>query len=147
MLDFAVKDCDPDTGDVDDEAYPDTYELEELEVTLSDLMMPVDKPNFGSAWEELADACASDETYELPMDGIEDAVTKIVAHMGMKACEKSDRPKSGKNTHTLYLSGVYVGGHQVLARARLAYDDQITLQLEVRGTDDETTTLVASSVG
>merc|ERR1719272_648623 len=147
VLDFSVKDCDPETGDVDEEAYPDTYELEELEVSLSDMMLPVDKPNFGAAWEELADECASDETYELPMDGIDDAVTKIVAHMGMKPCEKSDRAKSGKNTHTLYLAGVYVGGHQVLARAKLVYDDQITLQLEVRGTDDETTALVASSVG
>ena len=81
------------------------------------------------------------------MDGILDAVTKIVAHMGMKACEKSDTPKSGKNTHTLYLAGVYVGGHQVLARARLAYAENITLQLEVRGTDGDTTVMIASSVG
>jgi len=111
-------------------------------------MMPVDKPNFGSAWDELAEAASQEETYELSsMESIEDAVAQITSHLGMKACEKSDRPKPGKNTHSLYLAGVYVGGHTVLARARLAFDDGVTLQLAVRCTDEEVCTLVASAVG
>jgi coatomer protein complex subunit gamma len=111
-LDFIVKDCDPETGDVDDEGYPDSYALEDLDVSMADMMQPVDKPNFGAAWEELSDAHSAEETYELSsMTGIEDAVTKISAHLGMRACEKSDKVKSGKSTHSLYLAGVYAGGH------------------------------------
>jgi coatomer protein complex subunit gamma len=156
QLDFTVKDCDPETGDVDEDGYPDQYEIDELEVSLSDMMQAVDKPNFGSAWDELADASAAEETYELPFEGIEQAIEKIIAHMGMKACEKSDKVKEGKRTHTLYMSkrthtlymsGVYVGGHTVVARARLAFDENVTLNLEVRGTDEETTELIATSVG
>jgi len=147
-MDFTVKDCDPDTGDVDDEGYPDTYALEEIVVSIADMMQPVDKPNFGAAWEELADSAAAEETYELSsMDGIEDAVTKITAHLGMKACEKSDKVKSGKNTHSLYLAGVYASGHDVLIRAKLAFDDGVTLQLSVRSSDEDVCQLVAGAVG
>jgi coatomer protein complex subunit gamma len=147
-LDFIVKDCDPETGDVDDEGYPDSYALEDLDVSMADMMQPVDKPNFGAAWEELSDAHSAEETYELSsMTGIEDAVTKISAHLGMRACEKSDKVKSGKSTHSLYLAGVYAGGHEVLARARLAYDEGVTLQLAVRSSDEEVCALVSSAVG
>jgi len=146
QLDFTVKDCDPETGEVDEDGYPDQYEIDELEVSLADMMLAVDKPNFGGAWDELADDAAAEETYELPFEGIEQAIEKIIGHMGMKACEKSDKVKEGKRTHTLYMSGVYVGGHTVVARARLAYDENVTLNLEVRGTDEETTELIATSV-
>eukprot|EP00039_Didymoeca_costata_P018561 m.333994 g.333994 ORF g.333994 m.333994 type:complete len:867 (-) comp17263_c0_seq1:57-2657(-) len=147
-LDFIVKDCDPDTGDVDEEGYPDSYELEDLEVTISDFMQPVDKPNFGAAWEELAEDIEEEETYELSsMEGIEDAVEKILAHLGMRACEKSDRVKSDKNTHTLYMAGMFVGNHNVLARAKLAYDAGVTLQLQVRCQDEDICKLVSSAVG
>ena len=64
----------------------------------------------------------------------------------MKPCEHSDRVKSGKSTHVLYLAGVFIGGHQVMARARLAYDEGVTLKLSVRSTDEAACELVASAV-
>lgn len=146
-LDFIVKDCDPDTGDVDDEAYPDEYKLDDVELSLGDFMMPVDKPNFAAAWKELDEAAEKEETFELSnMTDIEDAVSKIVGFLGMRPCEKSDRVKAGKNTHTLYLAGVYVGGYDVLARCRLAYDEHVTLKLMVRSTHEEVAELVGSAI-
>jgi len=105
-LDFVVKDMDPDTGEVDEDGYQDTYALDDVEISVADYMMPVDKPNFAAAWKELDDAPgAAEETLELPaLEDIEDAVTKIVGLLGMKPCEKSDRVKAGKNTHVLYLA-------------------------------------------
>lgn len=148
-LDFVVKDCDPDTGDVDEDGYDDTYALDDVEISVADFMMPVDKPNFAAAWKELDDAPGTvEETYELPsLEDIEDAVSKITGLLGMKACEKSDRVKAGKNTHVLYLAGVYVGGINALVRARLAFDDAITLKLAVRSEDEELATLICQTVG
>jgi len=147
-LDFVVKDCDPETGEVDDGEYPDTYALEDIDVSISDMMLAIEKPNFGAACEELAGAAESEDTYDLSsMDDIEDAIAKIIPLFGMKPCEKSDKVKSGKNTHSLYLSGVYAGGHTVLARARLAFDAGVTLQLAVRSEDEDTCELIQSAVG
>jgi coatomer protein complex subunit gamma len=53
-LDFIVKDCDPETGDCDEEGYEDTYTLEDVQLQLADIMQAVEKPNFAAAWEELA---------------------------------------------------------------------------------------------
>lgn len=103
--------------------------MEAVEVTLSDLMLPVNKPNFAAAWDALDGKFAAEDTFELSSaSGLEDAVTKLVAFLGMQPCEKSDKVNADKATHVLYLSGVYVGGHEVLARAKLAFDGVVTLQ-------------------
>jgi hypothetical protein len=44
------------------------------------------------------------------------------------------------------LQGVYVGGVSVLARARLAYDESVTLKLAVRSESDELATLICSAL-
>jgi coatomer protein complex subunit gamma len=62
-LDFVVKDCDPETGECDEEGYEDTYTLEGVTLAMADLMRPVDKPNFGVAWEELAVRAAGCATF------------------------------------------------------------------------------------
>eukprot|EP00054_Salpingoeca_dolichothecata_P036912 m.9153 g.9153 ORF g.9153 m.9153 type:complete len:869 (-) comp7141_c0_seq1:143-2749(-) len=146
-LDFIVKDCDPDTGEVDEEGYPDEYALEDIELGLTDLMQGVNKPNFAAAWEELEGQAESDETYELPMGSLEEAVTKISEFLGMQACEKSHKVNPSKNSHNLYLAGVYVGGHDVLAQAKLTFDGAVQLQLQVRSTDENTCDMVASCIG
>jgi len=146
-LDFIVKDCDPETGDIDEEGYPDNYEVDEVEVKVSDLIQPVDKPNFAAAWKELDDAESNEDTFELPsMEGIEDAVAKLISILGMKPCENSHKVKSGKNTHVLYLAGIYLGGDVVLARAKLAFDEGITLKLAVRSDNEDACAQVFSLV-
>ena len=63
--------------------------------------------------------------------------------MGMQPCERSDRVPDGKASHTLYLAGVYRGGHDVLVRAQMALGGSaadpssraITMQLTIRSTD------------
>mmetsp|Transcript_5976 Transcript_5976/g.15229 ORF Transcript_5976/g.15229 Transcript_5976/m.15229 type:complete len:870 (+) Transcript_5976:19-2628(+) len=139
-LSYVVKDLDPDTGEVDEEGYPDVYQIEDLTLTMADFMMPLDKPNFAAAWKELDDADNQEGTFSLPqMADIEEAVVKICGLFGMKACERSDRVKAGKNTHVLYLAGMFVGGFTVLARARLAFDEDVTLKFAVRSENEDLT--------
>ena len=65
----------------------------------------------------------------------------------MQPCERSDKVQEGKSAHTLYLAGVFRGGHDTLVRARLALQDTVTMQISVRSTNAEVSELIASSVG
>lgn len=92
---YLVRDCDPNTGEPDDDGYDDEYvvcefsksvhtdengkfisghsslnvlfpsQLEDLEVTVADHIQKVLKPNFGAAWEEIGDENEKEETFAL----------------------------------------------------------------------------------
>ncbi len=72
----------------------------------------------------------------------------------MQACERSDKIPDGKASHTLYLAGVYRGGHDVLVRAKMALGgtssdpgaQAITMQLTIRATDESAVQVVASAI-
>ena len=67
--------------------------------------------------------------------------------MGMQPCERSDKVPEGKSSHTLYLAGVFRGGHEVLVRAKLALGDGVTMQLAVRSVDPHVSEIIAGAVG
>nr|CAD7411236.1 unnamed protein product [Timema cristinae] len=175
MLNFVVKDCDPSTGLPDsDDGYDDEYivsnifyitdmvgqhptdnktgtlccQLEDVEVTLRDQTQKVSKANFGSAWEEAVNYHELEDTYALSsMGSLEEAVKSIISFLGMQPVERSDKVVEGKSSHTLYLAGLFRGGHDVLVRAKLALGDGVTMQLTVRSTDPDIAELVTSAVG
>lgn len=76
-----------------------------------------------------------------------EAVKNIITFMGMQPCERSDKVPEGKSAHTLWLSGVYRGGHDVLVRSKLAMGDGVTMQITVRSTDPSASEVIASAVG
>ena len=65
----------------------------------------------------------------------------------MQPCERSDKVPDGKSSHTLYLAGVYRGGHDVLVRSKLALNDGVTMQITVRSTDAYASEVLAAAVG
>lgn len=68
--------------------------------------------------------------------------------MGMQPCERSDKIPEGKSSHTLYLAGVYRGGHDALVRAKLALSDNgVTMQLTVRSSDPDASEVLATAIG
>ncbi|XP_071960744.1 coatomer subunit gamma-2-like [Antedon mediterranea] len=144
---FLVKDCDPTTGEPDDDGYEDEYVLEDLEVMVSDYMQRVMKPNFGASWDEIGDENEVEETYALASKTLEDAVKNVISFLGMQPCERSEKVPEGKSSHSLYMAGVYRGGHNVVVRARLALQDTVTMQITVRSTESTVSEVVASSVG
>ncbi|XP_046391751.1 coatomer subunit gamma [Ischnura elegans] len=155
-LKFLVKDCDPATGQPDsEEGYDDEYILEDIEVSLADHMRKVTKGNFASAWEEASTGLSADpptqfeleDTYSLS-GNLEEAVRNIIRFMGMAPCERSDRVPEGRSAHTLLLSGVFRGSHEVLVRSKLALvGDGVTMQLTVRATNPEVAELITMTVG
>jgi coatomer protein complex subunit gamma len=85
---------------------------------------------------------------------IVECVKKIISYMGMQPCERSDKIPEGKGSHTLYLAGVYRGGHDVLVRAKMALGgtsadpgaQAIMMQLTIRSTDESAVQVIASAV-
>ncbi|NXK88158.1 COPG2 protein, partial [Formicarius rufipectus] len=145
---FTVRDCDPNTGVPEEDGYEDEYVLEDLEVTVSDHIQKVLKPNFAAAWEEVGDDFEKEETFALSSTKtLDEAVNNIIKFLGMQPCERSDKVPENKNSHTLYLAGVYRGGCDVLVRSRLALGDGVTMQVTVRSKDETSVDVILASVG
>ncbi|XP_058047821.1 coatomer subunit gamma-2 isoform X2 [Ahaetulla prasina] len=145
---FTVRDCDPNTGVPDDDGYEDEYVLEDLELTLSDHIQRILKPNFAAAWEEVGDDYEKEETFALStIKSLDEAVNNIVKFLGMQPCERSDKVPENKNSHTLYLAGMFRGGLDVLVRARLALGDGVTMQVTVRSIVETPVDVILASVG
>ncbi|KAM9389574.1 coatomer subunit gamma-2 [Phaethornis superciliosus] len=145
---FTVRDCDPNTGVPEDDGYDDEYVLEDLEVTVSDHIQKVLKPNFAAAWEEVGEDFEKEETFALSsIKTLDEAVNNIITFLGMQPCERSDKVPENKNSHTLYLAGVYRGGCDVLVRSRLALGDGVTMQVTVRSKEETPGDVILASVG
>uniref|UniRef100_A0A8C7ZA84 Coatomer subunit gamma n=1 Tax=Oryzias sinensis TaxID=183150 RepID=A0A8C7ZA84_9TELE len=145
---YLVRDCDPNTGEPDDDGYDDEYVLEDLEVTVADHIQKVLKPNFGAAWEEVGDEFEKEETFALAsVRTLDEAVNNIISFLGMQPCERSDKVPENKNSHVLFLAGVFRGGHDVLVRARLALADGVTMQVTVRSSEETVVDVILASVG
>ncbi|XP_063797227.1 coatomer subunit gamma-1 [Pseudophryne corroboree] len=148
MLKFTVKDCDPNTGEAEDEGYDDEYVLEDIEVTVVDHIQKVLKPNFGAAWDEVGDEFEKEETFNLStIKTLEDAVGNVIRFLGMQPCERSDKVPENKNAHSLYLAGVFRGGHDILVRAKLVLTDTVTMQVTARSKEEYPVDAIMASVG
>ncbi|KAI3388033.1 hypothetical protein SNEBB_007195 [Seison nebaliae] len=118
-LKFVVHDCDPVTGKVDDDpGYDDEFNAGKIELTLADNIHKVNKLNFDSAWNSLANELKN--IIALESKSIPEAVGDIIKFIGMQPCEHTEKVSSDKITHMLLLSGVFRGGHSILAKCRLA---------------------------
>ena len=84
---------------------------------------------------------------------------QIIEHLGLQPCDRTEQmPQEGKSSHQLLLSGVFRGGHDVLARCKLARltananiqtpgEQGITLQIIVRSSDPTISRVVADAIG
>ena len=128
-------------------------QLEDLEITLRDQIRGFGGRNFdfSGAWEAAAarNFVTHEQIFALGQNvtTLEEAIQSLLVFLGLEPVERSDRVKSGATQHTLLLSGVFRGGKEVLARAKLALTDQVTMQLTVRSQDPDIAELIISSVG
>merc|ERR1712110_889267 len=121
---------------------------EDMELTVADYVQRTMKANFAAAWEELGPTNELEDTYQLSnMKTLEEAVKQVSQYLGLQACERSDKVAEGKSAHTLFLAGVFRGGHEVLVRAKLALSEGVTMQLTVRSEDADVAELITSTIG
>jgi coatomer protein complex subunit gamma len=150
-LHFNVTNVDPATGEDEGDSFEEEYPLEDLEVTTADFMAKVSVPDFRKSWEMIGSDNEVLEKFALQFQSLEDAVAAVVGFLGMHPCDGTgsikEATKSAGKPHMLHLSGVFVGGTNVLARAQLAKDPAgVLLKIAVRSGDGAVSRLVADCI-
>ncbi|EGF78626.1 hypothetical protein BATDEDRAFT_35627 [Batrachochytrium dendrobatidis JAM81] len=148
-LKFVVKDCDPNTGEPDEEGFDDEYLLEDVEITLSDYMLPTYVADFDRAWNDAGEAGQVIEAYALTaVKGILQAVKSTCDMLGMQALNGCDNVSEKATTHAMMMAGTFVNGVQVLTKARMAFDPSsgVSMEICVRSQDADISARVANAI-
>ncbi|KAL7551693.1 hypothetical protein ACHAWF_015374 [Thalassiosira exigua] len=151
VLRFGVIQVDPKSGEDESDPFDEEYPLEELELATSDFMAKVPVPDFRQAWEEVGNLNEVLEKFALQFKKQEDAVAAVIDFLGMQPCDGTGHVKpgeGGKKPHMLHLSGVFVGGTNVLARAQVAAGASagVLLKIAVRSDDPGVSRMVADCI-
>lgn len=83
---FVVKDCDPTTGEPDEEGYEDEYQVEDLDLLTSDYIRPTYVSNFEQEFSSYEEGEAI-ETLALDREkapSLQAACTAIIDLLGMQ---------------------------------------------------------------
>jgi coatomer subunit gamma len=150
-LRFTVVQVDPATGEEEGDTFEEEYPLEDLEISTSDFMAKVAVPDFRKAWETTGNEGEVLEKFALQFKKLEDAVSAVIDFLGMQPCDGTASVKAttpGK-PHMLHLSGVFVTGQQVLARAQVAMQGDtggVVLKIAVRSEDAAVSRIVADCI-
>lgn len=108
--------------------------------------------DFSAAWDAAAAKgfTKMEETFALgpSVNSLEGAIRSLTGFLGLDAVEQTNKVPANAAAHNLLLSGIFRGGKEVLARARLALsDNQVTMQLSVLCPDPDVAGLIICSVG
>jgi len=148
-LKFVSKEIDPSTGEADESGYDDDYQVEDIEVATADFVRKTYVSNWEDKWNEVGDEFEVVETYSLStMKSLQDAVKEIGDFLGMGAAERTDQVASKKTKHILLLTGEFLGGIPVVARARMKFTEGQGVQMELttRSKSDDVSMAIVSSI-
>jgi coatomer protein complex subunit gamma len=152
-LKFTVVQVDPTTGEVegDEDGYEEDYALEELDLNTNDYMAKVSFPDFRQKWEEVGNEGEVIEKYSLQFKKLSEALKAVVDFLGMQPCDNTGVISSNdasKKSHTLHLSGMFIGNITVLVRAQLQLDEStgVILKMAVRSESHEISSLVSDCI-
>jgi len=153
-LHFKVVQVDPATGEVegDENGYDEEYPLEDLELTTSDFMAKTSVGDFRRAWDQTGSDGEVLEKFALQFKKLEDAVVAVTDFLGMQPVDGTGVVPAGdgpRRSHTLHLSGMFLGNVSVLARAQLQMEDTsgaVVLKIAVRSENKDISQLVAECI-
>ncbi|KAI9363191.1 adaptin N terminal region-domain-containing protein [Pilaira anomala] len=148
-LKFVVKDCDPTTGEPDEEGYEDEYQVEDLDLLTSDYIRPTYVSNFEEEFASYADGEAI-ETLALDREkapSLQAACTAIIDLLGMQPLDDTALPRN-PNVHTLTMAGTFLTGEKVLARCRMTFNSTsgVAFEMAVRSEDPTISQIVLSAI-
>ncbi|KAL2223151.1 putative coatomer subunit gamma [Thermoascus aurantiacus ATCC 26904] len=148
-LKFTSKEIDPTTGEPEEGGYEDEYQVEDLDLTGSDYVIPAFAGSFDHVWEQTgANGEEASETLQLSnVKGISDATEQLILTLSLQPLEGSDVPLSN-STHTLKLYGKTVSGGRVAALVKMAYSSKtgVTTKITVRAEEEGVAATILASV-
>jgi len=149
ILKFTSKEIDPTTGEPDANGYEDEYEVEDLELTGSDYVIPAFAGSFDHVWEQTgANGEEALETLQLAnVKSLADATEQLAKTLSLQPLDGTDVVLS-TSTHTLKLYGKSITGGKIAALVKMAYSAKsgVTLRISVRSEEKGVAPLIISSV-
>lgn len=167
-LKFTSKEIDPTTGEPEENGYEDEYQVEDLELTGSDYVIPNFAGSFDHVWEQTgANGEEVSETFQLSnvksiagkliafgewrermvLTLYADATEQLTAALSLQPLEGTDVALSN-STHTLKLYGKTVSGGRVAALVKMAYSARtgVTTKVTVRAEEEGFAAAIVASV-
>ena len=126
----------------------DEYQVEDLELTGSDYIVPAFAGSFDNIWNSLDNTDEAEETLQLGnAKSIVEAVELLVKVLGMQPLEGSEVVLS-TSTHALRLYGKSVTGGKVASMVRMAYSAKsgVTVKISARSEEEGLAALVVGGV-
>ncbi|RMY31460.1 hypothetical protein D0865_14993 [Hortaea werneckii] len=148
-LKFSLKEIDPSTGEPEPDGYEDNYQVEDLELTGADYVVPAFAGSFDNIWSSLSGAGdEAEETLQLSnAKSLSEAVELLVKTLGMQPLEGTDVVLT-PSTHTLRLYGKSLAGGKVAASVRMAFSAKsgVTVKISARSEEAGLAGLVVGGV-
>ncbi|OCL13526.1 Coatomer, gamma subunit [Glonium stellatum] len=149
VLKFTSKEIDPTTGEPEEgDGYDDEYQVEDLELTGADYVVPAYAGSFENVWEQAGAGEEATETLQLSnTKSIADATEQLTKALSLQPLEGTEVALS-TSTHTLKLYGKTVTGGKVAAMVRMAFSAKngVTMKIDVRSEEEGVAALVIGSV-
>lgn len=150
VLKFTSKEIDPSTQEPEEGGYEDEYEIEELDLTGSDYIVPAFAGSFDNIYDSIPadDDHEAEETLQLGnAKSIAEATELLVKSLGMQPLEGSEVALSN-STHSLRVYGKSVTGGKVAAQVRMAYSAKsgVTVKITCRSEEDGLAALVIGGI-
>jgi len=148
VLKFTLKEIDPTTSEPEESGYEDEYQVEDLELTGADYVLPAFAGSFDNIFSSISADQESSETLQLSnAKSISDAVELLVKALGMQPLEGTEIALS-TSTHTLKLYGKSVTGGKVASTVRMAYSAKsgVTVKITARSEEEGLAALVVGGV-
>lgn len=155
QLAFMVRDVDPDVPqdeNVEDEeegGFPETYAINDLDISISDFVQRKALGDFKAAWDAVGDKAELRDQFALSATSLDSAVKMVIDFLGMRVCENTDVVAHNANKHSLLLAGVFLGNKRVLTHALLTLDEkkQVVLKIAVRSDDADVSQAILNCIG
>jgi len=145
-LKFSARERDPSTGELEEEGYPDEYQLEDIEVSFADHIIPTrPSTSFKEAWDDLPEESEKTDDYGLgTRNSIQEVLEQVMSMFGMAACDGTDVVGPNARSHTAVLSGTVVGDRKLLMKVQLGMsaNNNVAMKLAARSPDPD----IASAV-
>ncbi|PUU80135.1 adaptin N terminal region-domain-containing protein [Tuber borchii] len=150
VLKFTSKEIDPSTGEPEDQGFEDEYQVEDLELTGGDYVIPSFAGSFGNVWEQVGAAGSEvTETFSLGtgVKGIQEACEALAQSLSLQPLEGSD-VVANTATHNLKLFGKTISGGRVVAQIKMAYSSKtgVALKITARAEEEGVAEMVVGSV-
>ncbi|OKL60705.1 hypothetical protein UA08_04259 [Talaromyces atroroseus] len=148
-LKFTSKEIDPSTGEPEESGYEDEYQVEDLELTGSDYVIPTFAGSFDHVWEQTgANGEEASETFQLGnVKSIADATEQLITALSLQPLEGTDVSLSN-TTHSLKLYGKTVSGGRVAGLVKMAFSARtgVTTKVSIRSEEEGFAAAIVASV-